>query len=218
MYTETETWSVVAVTEQIDWEARAKFISKFIRSTDRVVDFGAGNRKLSRFIASTCEYIPVDCVDDLPGTYVVDYNIETRFPDQEFDVAVCAGFLEYLDDLPGFFRALSERAPGKTIIFTYLFSDESKRQDMKLHNSYPNSDALLADVGHALSAVNVVAHHRHTTFYIATLSPSGGAKLLSRELISDLLASPVIRVRRLTRLVRKLKAIFGLSQPSVAGG
>jgi hypothetical protein len=175
-----------------------------IRATDSVLDIGAGNQKLARFIPSSCKYTPADCVADLPGTFVVDFNKEFRLPNSDFNVIVCAGFLEYVDDMPAFFRELASHAPGRQIIFTYLFGPaKMARTEMRGHNDYRSSDDLLAAVGGSLAYVDVFAFDRQTAYYNATLRAGEGNTTVNHRLISDILeqrdASP-----RIVKLLRKM--------------
>lgn len=120
--TDIELWKNTATTEQPKWESRAKIIAHFIRSDDIVVDLGAGDRKLKKFIPQSCVYIPVDCTDELPGTFVVDFNKEFRLPDRPFTVIVSAGFMEYMADLESFMRQISESCSGIYFLFTISYS------------------------------------------------------------------------------------------------
>jgi hypothetical protein len=53
---------------------------------------GAGDRKLEKLIPSTAGYIPVDCTNALPGTFVVDFNIEFRLAQENFNVFLPRAF------------------------------------------------------------------------------------------------------------------------------
>ncbi|AWC21371.1 hypothetical protein CO731_00822 [Aminobacter sp. MSH1] len=199
MFTSVDEWSAVANGAQPDWEPRSRIIAKLIRATDSVLDIGAGNRKLSRFIPPSCKYTPVDCVADLPGTFVVDFNKEFRLPDVDFNVIVCAGFLEYLDDVPAFFRELAKQAPGRQIVFTYIFGANKKaRTKMKVHNDYGNSHEFLAAVEGSLSYLDVFAYDRRQGIYNATLGEGGGP--VSRQPIGNILEP---REPRIVKLLRK---------------
>ncbi|MBB4649026.1 class I SAM-dependent methyltransferase [Aminobacter niigataensis] len=208
MLTAFDEWSGVANGSQPFWESRAQIIAKLIRATDSVLDIGAGNRKLSRFIPKTCEYTPVDCVADLPGTFVVDFNQDFQLPGVNFDVVVCAGFLEYLDDVPAFFRQMALHAPGRQIIFTYLFHDRKmRRTEMCVHNDFPTSQAMLGAICTYLSHVDVFAFDRETAYYNATLSSGETIPTVNPVLITELLAipesAPMRFIRRMNRSIKK---------------
>lgn len=195
-------WSSVANGMQPSWEPRSRIIAKLIRATDAVLDVGAGNQKLARFIPPSCKYIPVDCVADLPGTFVVDFNKEFRLPNSDFNVIVCAGFLEYINDVPAFFRDLARYAPGRQIIFTYIFgSGKMARTEMRVHNDYRSSDDLLAAVGGSLSYVDVFAFDRRTAIYNATLGAGAGDRAVNQQPISNILEP---REPRVVKLFRKM--------------
>lgn len=167
---EETTWRAVATGEQPGWEWRARLIAKHIRPGDTVFDFGAGNRKLARFIPSNCPYVPIDAVDSLPGTFVADYNKEFILPDGDFSVAVCAGFLEYIHDVPAFFRNLSSSSPGAGVIFSYMFMpEEANRSSMVLAGGYPTPEALLEAVEPYVSYVCVISAVNNTYIVKAIL-------------------------------------------------
>ncbi|MCV3209931.1 class I SAM-dependent methyltransferase [Mesorhizobium sp. YC-39] len=188
MQTDIDEWRSVAVGTQPNWEFRAGIIAKLIRATDTVLDIGAGDQKLKKFISPACTYIPVDCVDDLPGTFVVDFNKEFRLPNVPFNVVVCAGSLEYINDLAGFFRALAAHAPDRQVIFTYFLNPAKwRRAGMKIHNNFATGDALLSHINFALSHVDIVAARGDTIFVSATLSAGGGVQWINDRPITDFL-------------------------------
>jgi hypothetical protein len=121
--TDINLWDKTAVTQQPKWENRAKVISHFIRPNDTVLDLGAGDRKLRKYIPASCGYIPVDCTDKIPGTFIVDFNKAFRLPSEPFTVIVSAGFLEYIEDLNTFMRKLSSKCEGIYFLFTYSYSN-----------------------------------------------------------------------------------------------
>lgn len=132
-------WRHTAETSQPKWENRAKIIAHFIRPSDIVVDLGAGDRKLRKFIPKSCGYIPVDCTDRLPGTFVVDFNEEFKLPDPPLTVIVSAGFLEYMADLDGFMRQLAQACHGVYFLFTISYSKGSRPPK----NGYQKLNAFL---------------------------------------------------------------------------
>lgn len=209
MQTDIDEWRDVAVGSQPLWEGRAQIIAKLIRSTDTVLDIGAGDQKLKRFIPPSCTYIPVDCVDSLPGTFLVDFNKEFRLPDTPFTLVVCAGSLEYINDLAAFFRAFAECAPDRQMIFTYLLNPAKlTRQTMKVHNQFTDIDELLAHVGFAFSDIEVFAYRRRTVYFRGTLSTAREANWINRMSLNELLAEeeksrPVRFLARAERSIRK---------------
>lgn len=107
---------------QSTWEARAQVISHFIRSTDSVLDLGAGDQKLRKYLPLSCRYTPVDCVNERSDTFVVDFNADFRLPESDFNVIVAAGFLEYIADLPRFMDRLAAACAGRFFLFTYHYT------------------------------------------------------------------------------------------------
>lgn len=84
------------------WEPRTKLAAGLVPNNSRVIEFGAGNRNLERYLDSSCAYTPSDLVERGPETIVCDLN-QRPLPDLgagNYDVAVCLGVLEYVQDLP----------------------------------------------------------------------------------------------------------------------
>ena len=85
-----------------DWEPRTEKIADLIPKNTRVIEFGAANRLLERYLNPSCTYTPSDMVDRGSGTIICDLN-ERPLPDlgaDVYDVAVLIGVLEYMRDLP----------------------------------------------------------------------------------------------------------------------
>jgi hypothetical protein len=79
----------------------------------RVIEFGAGNRILERYLDASCTYVASDIVDRGPGTVVCDLN-RRPLPDlgkSMYDVAVLMGVLEYLRDVPSVLDWLAKLVP-----------------------------------------------------------------------------------------------------------
>src|SRR5262245_37807228 len=95
------------------WEPRTKKIAEFIPRDSRVIEFGSGSRPLARYLDSSCTYFPSDLVYRGPGTIICDLN-KKPLPDVKStlnpDVAVFAGVLEYVRDLPAVIEWLSHQA------------------------------------------------------------------------------------------------------------
>jgi hypothetical protein len=84
------------------WESRSRKLAAMIPKGTRVIEFGAGLRPLERCLDVSCSYIASDLVDRAPGTLVCDLN-RRPLPDLGSlhpDVAVFAGVLEYVRDVP----------------------------------------------------------------------------------------------------------------------
>jgi hypothetical protein len=84
------------------WDDRTRLMAKLVPRGTRVIEFGAGRRRLQRYLDPSCGYYPSDLVSRGPGTMVWDLNVRP-LPDLSGlkpDVAVFGGVLEYLSDLP----------------------------------------------------------------------------------------------------------------------
>ena len=91
----------------------------------KVADFGAGNERLrpmfeSRF-ADEVKYYPYDLHPQMPTTQRL--NVSQGLPDNNFDVAICLGLLEYLSSIPHLARAL--RSTCRVALISYVTSDSA---------------------------------------------------------------------------------------------
>ena len=95
------------------WEPRTKIAAALVPKGSRVIEFGAGNRVLERYLDPSCSYVASDLVDRGPGTIVCDLN-QRPLPDlgqDVYDVAVLLGVVEYLRDVPEVLAWLAELVP-----------------------------------------------------------------------------------------------------------
>jgi hypothetical protein len=84
------------------WESRTQKLAGLIPPDTRVIEFGAGRRRLEAYLAPGCIYLPSDLVERGPDTFVCDLN-RRPLPDLGAlrpEVAVFAGVLEYIRDVP----------------------------------------------------------------------------------------------------------------------
>jgi hypothetical protein len=196
--TDTNLWQENAVTQQPKWENRAKIISHFIRHTDSVLDLGAGDRKLKKYIPASCNYIPLDCTGALPGTYVVDFNKEFHLPKQDFNVIVSAGFVEYLSDLDAFLSKLSTECSGIYFLFTYSYSKNraakalrKKKYYIKL-NAIKNSEEALQLFGRYTEHLYEIVRLKNQSLFSGVLSEKPQANVIPKITINEVVKSPPI--------------------------
>jgi len=91
------------------WEARTQKLAAMVPKGTRVIEFGAGTRPLERCLDASCTYVASDLVERGPDTFVCDLN-RRPLPDLgplHPDVAVFAGVLEYIRDVPSVVAWLS---------------------------------------------------------------------------------------------------------------
>ncbi len=119
--TKLDGWRQVASNKAKEaWHDRAQLAAAFLRPGDIVCDLGAGSQPLRNFLPEGAKYVPVDCVDTLPGTHLADFNSpDFTLPAQDFNVLTALGVVNWLKDEEQFLSRLSELAEGKFFIFTY---------------------------------------------------------------------------------------------------
>ena len=126
MNNQVERWKSNSKSEpRISWLDRSELVAHLIRPTDVICDLGAGAQTLRRFLPASVGYIPVDCVDEQPGTWLADFNGEFTLPNRPFNVITCIGVVSHLNDEEAFFKRLVALCAGTFFIFTTSGSRKS---------------------------------------------------------------------------------------------
>ena len=100
------------------WEKRNKEIASLIsKKCSSVMDFGAGNMQLRKYISSNVTYFPVDYIERCKDTIVCDFN-KHEFPKQKADCSVLSGCFEYIKDTEWFLNELND-STNKELIISY---------------------------------------------------------------------------------------------------
>jgi hypothetical protein len=83
------------------WDERTKLMARLIPKGSRVIEFGAGRRRMELFLDPTCKYFPSDLVSRGSNTIICDFNAKPlpNLKSLNLDVAVFGGVLEYVSDL-----------------------------------------------------------------------------------------------------------------------
>lgn len=94
-----------------NWVERTQLIAQLVPKRTRVIEFGAGKRKLESQIDPTCSYVPCDIVSRGKDTLVLDLNARPlpNLRHLNLDMAVFAGVIEYIADLDSFVAWLSRQ-------------------------------------------------------------------------------------------------------------
>jgi hypothetical protein len=109
------------------WEARTQQMARMIPARSRVIEFGAGSCRLPRYLDADSKYFPSDLVSRGPDTIVFDLN-KSPMPDLrhlQLDVAVFAGVLEYVVDVPALGRWLAGQVPVCVVSYDGLDTPDS---------------------------------------------------------------------------------------------
>jgi trans-aconitate methyltransferase len=113
--------------ERAAWQERAEAAVGLLLSDSvwdcgplRIADLGCGNERVQRILERRA-----------PGSYtyqgydlhpqsgsVIKLDIAHALPSVDFDVAICLGVLEYLDDVPSFLRRLGARFPFTVLSYS----------------------------------------------------------------------------------------------------
>jgi len=90
------------------WHDRSQIIAKHIPTGSTVLDIGAGAQTLEQYLTPECEYQPCDIIAGLDVLFC-DFNTgDWSAIEQTYDYVVCAGVLEYVENLPAFLKTVCE--------------------------------------------------------------------------------------------------------------
>jgi hypothetical protein len=162
---------------------RAELASLFIRPGDTVCDLGAGAQPLKAFLPDHATYIPVDCVDNIPGTHLADFNRpDFTLPAAPFNVIAALGLFAYIVDLEGFLARLADECEGKFIIFSYDFWKMNDRYlKHGVHNGIEELDDGVAIFSKYMRGLTAVAIVRRRVLFTGVLGRSTPAPLRRRS-------------------------------------
>ncbi len=155
METDIGRWERTA-RELPSWDERNRVIASFIPDGAAVLDVGAGRRTLRSYLAPGCTYQPMDCVPSDEQTILVEFN-KGRIPELErtYDVVVCSGILEYIDDSAMFLRIVG--GWGKRLLLSYAPLDNQPDIARRRANGWFN-DLTLAELEDLFATLGLHAH------------------------------------------------------------
>ena|SRR5690349_8642374 len=134
-----------------DWEPRTRLIATFVPKGSRVIEFGAGTRRLETYLDPSCQYVPSDIADRGPGTFICDLNRRPLPTLDCFDTAVLIGVLEYVQNVPSVLDWLARHVSHCAVSYVCARSaphtfaalrDALGRLRMGWMNSYREQDLL----------------------------------------------------------------------------
>jgi len=103
------------------WNGRAQCVARQVEAGSVVLDLGAGDMAIERFLPPECTYIPCDLTRRDSRTIVCDFN-RGEFPKLEtISVVTALGVLEYIYDARRFLVALA--GYRAKILLTYSPTD-----------------------------------------------------------------------------------------------
>jgi hypothetical protein len=112
-----------------DWNERTAILGVFINQGAKVIEFGAGNMALKRFLPPSCSYTPSDIYKRNEEILVCDLNHLIKLDLSKYDTAVFSGVLEYVYDIDEVFRQLENSV--KNVVLSYACSDISNANRLK---------------------------------------------------------------------------------------
>lgn len=174
--TDIDRWSKLA-NSAVDpvWANRNDVIVSYIPENSNVLDIGAGNMTLKKLLPNGCQYQPMDCVIGDDSTIVHDFNSTDDPPMLHgFDVVVCSGVLEYINDPLMFLNTI--KTYGTEILLSYaLYDDRSiaSKRNPSINgwvNSFTINDMLnFFYICGLQNTLDSVVWNKHTIFKLTKL-------------------------------------------------
>jgi hypothetical protein len=144
---EANKWDIVDSYDKA-WIKRPEFAVNLIPNhIHKIFEFGAGPYlRISKLLDSgfcyqgtdriswTKEAIPINLEDQ-------DWEKDGVFANNDFDVAVLLGVLEYVSDAPAFFRKAGSLFPN--LLFSYCTKNEDAKLDERHNNGWVNDFSLI---------------------------------------------------------------------------
>ena len=124
--------------DSIDWDLMKPSVELFSKwigiETGSVVDYGAGQMYLKRFLRSDVQYFPVDYIRRFDETIVCDLNTGI-FPELRTDAAICNGVLEFLVTPDELLKHICKMT-SRIIIISYMTVDKFPNIDGRRTSGY----------------------------------------------------------------------------------
>lgn len=115
------------------WEGRTILLSKQIKPNSIVLEFGAANRFLKKYLPENCTYLHADLVKRNDETMVIDLNKELpHLPISNY--MVFSGVLEYIFDVKLIIKYCS--AFTNNILFSYATFDQFPNTNNRRFNGW----------------------------------------------------------------------------------
>ena len=104
-----------------NWNERTRLMAGLVPENAKVIEFGAGNMTLRKYLPENCEYQGSDLVQRSPEMKICDLNEGINFHLGPYDTAVLSGVLEYVYDINKVFEQLNGEI--NRIVLSYACKD-----------------------------------------------------------------------------------------------
>lgn len=113
----------------VDWDERTAILGNMINQGAKVIEFGAGNMALKRFLPPSCSYTPSDIYKRDKEILVCDLNDKIEIDLSQYNTAVFSGVLEYVYDIDTVFNQI--KSSIHFVVLSYACSDISNANRLK---------------------------------------------------------------------------------------
>ena len=104
-----------------NWNERTRLLAGLVPPNAKVIEFGAGNMTLKKYLPENCEYQGSDLVQRSPEMKICDLNDGNKFSLGPYDTAVFSGVLEYVYDINKVFEQLNGEI--NRVVLSYACKD-----------------------------------------------------------------------------------------------
>jgi hypothetical protein len=143
------------------WDARLKIIAKLIPPGSSVLDVGAGDCALDRFIKSG-SYTPVDKIPQR-GSWEWDIETPWPYPRKSWDIAILSGVLEYVKSPYEAMLEVAKLAPRAIVSYDHAGSF-AYREGLGF-KSHLSRAGIEREFARAAWRYKVVATYKHQVIY-----------------------------------------------------
>jgi cyclopropane fatty-acyl-phospholipid synthase-like methyltransferase len=112
-----------------------KVMVKFIKPNSSVLDIGCGQQHLKLYLPENCDYFGCDLYQRFKNTFIWNINKDVcPISVHYFDYIVCSGIIEYIRDVPKFFKTIYDKANN----FIVSYAINPSNINIRLKNDWIN--------------------------------------------------------------------------------
>ena len=124
------------------FDDRIKFMFDMVKGLEyeSVMDLGCGNQDAKKYVPTGVKYIPINYINQSPGTIVRDFN-KDEFEEREVDLMLGSGILEYIYKPLPFLENISKYC-RRYFVLSYVLGEYRKEKAKIWVNSLTNAELL----------------------------------------------------------------------------
>jgi hypothetical protein len=162
------------------WDDRIVLMAERIRPGSSIIDLGAGQQALRKYLPADSRYQACDLVARDRDTIVCDFNKGQLPPLRKYDYVFCSGLLEYIVDLTEFISRLTAYSDRFLVSYAVKINSQTIEQRRKLDwvNDHTLAEimGILQDAGLFIKDIGLVYEQRMFSLEKRAMDPAAKAK------------------------------------------